>query len=123
MALDDEIRRMSAEVANSSQSEDWRKAARSTGGIPVYADIGGILIVASPSRVLRFDLDTERTEEVTDPRWRSVAFARAARQFPSLSTLMPQAPQSARQCDACGGAGSFRAGVPCGTCSGLGWIE
>jgi hypothetical protein len=122
MTLEGEIRRLSKEVAESDQSIPARQAAERTGGVPVYSDIGGTLVVAPNGDVLHFDPDTESVRPVTEDRWRNLALARAAKRFPELVVLAPLRPPDATTCPACGGLGVVLGSVGCAECTGLGWV-
>jgi hypothetical protein len=122
MRFDEIISSLSKRLGTDAESDDVRAAAKLTGGVPVYADIGGILIVLTDGRVVHFDPDTHIVTPVTDTKWRRVALANAARKFPELATLLPARPTDARSCTVCGGTGVLL-GANCGSCSGLGWVD
>jgi hypothetical protein len=60
------IRRLANELESSSYSADERQAAQRTGGVPVYADLGGVLSVTPDIRVLRFDPEQDSVDVVND---------------------------------------------------------
>jgi hypothetical protein len=109
-----------AEEPDSSVRKD---AARATGGLPVYCDVDGCLVLLETEEVVRYEPDTGRVTAVTEERWRRAALVAAARRFPSLADLRPIRPTCAITCESCRGEGEILAGVPCGVCMGTGWIE
>lgn len=68
--------------------------------------------------------DPEANVVTTEPEkdWQTLAFAKAARNFPELQSLAPVRPDHAVTCSECGGSGSFLENTECGTCWGTGWI-
>jgi hypothetical protein len=119
---DDVIRQLSSEAQQESSSQEQRTAALRTGGVPVYEDMGGILIVMPQGVVMHYDPEHQRATPVTDERWRTVAYVQAARRFPRLSGLLPSRPEGAPTCESCSGTGKVH-GVDCGRCAGLGWVR
>lgn len=101
----------------------FRKAAVRTGGLPVYADMGGVLVVTESLEILLYEPETDSLRGVADERWRIFALVKAAQKFPSLATLRPQQPASAVACSQCGGQGVVLGGLDCGRCFGVGWVE
>jgi hypothetical protein len=69
--------------------------ARSLDALPVYADIGGALLIRPSGEVLevhsnqRWETQSEH-ELVTDPETRRVAYESCARRFPSLRAVAEQ---------------------------------
>ena len=114
------IERLAREAASPAGPEVTREAARRTGGVPVHADLGGVLVVAVDGSVLHYDPETD-TVSAADERWRSLARAKAARLFPELRSLAPQRPFGSVACDQCGGSGEILGGMDCGACLGVGW--
>ncbi|SRR5690606_14620060 len=117
------IRRLSAEAARSETTSELRDSASRTGGVPVYADLGGVLAITAGGEVVRFEPETDEVFVVDDERWRTLAFARASRRFPELSSLKPSRPSLSTTCPQCGGQGIILGGVECGNCFGVGWLE
>jgi hypothetical protein len=115
------IRKLAEQSKRSETDPDLREAAVRTGGLPVYADLGGILLLTPEARVLRYDPEMASVAEVTEERWKALALARAARKFPGLESLRPQA-VNAVTCQECHGEGVILGDVDCGTCFGLGWL-
>lgn len=99
--------------------------------IPVYADIGGALLLDSMGRILSVSTNepwnaSTEVEEETDENWRAVALVSAAERYPSLQFLRPLRPSTAIDCPACGGSGRVliaAAQARCGRCWSRGWIE
>ena len=94
-----------------------------TGGVPVYSDLGGVLLIDPEMTVLELDTETGALRVVSDAAWRRVAFSCAARTFPLLAELMPQRPQGAVPCGQCMESGCLLGEVTCGKCHGLGWLD
>jgi hypothetical protein len=117
------IRRLSMETMRNDARAEVRDAAHRTGGLPVYADLGGVLVLTGDGEILRFDPETDRVTLVDGEGWRALAFARASRLSSELSHLKPTRPVEAMNCPQCGGAGSVFDGVECGKCFGLGWLQ
>jgi hypothetical protein len=117
------IRRLAAEATLDEVSLESRDAAIRTGGLPVYADLGGVLVIAASGEVLRFDAEADSVTVVNDERWRAFAFVRASRKFPELSELRPARPVASMSCPQCSGEGTILDGIECGKCYGLGWLE
>jgi hypothetical protein len=120
--MNDPIRALSRHLAAHAESPVAREAAEKTGGVPVYSDVGGTLVVTATGEVLEFDSDTGVAETVADPRWRLAALARGARSFGELAAFAPVRPTTASTCPACGGRGIVLESLDCGTCMGLGWL-
>jgi hypothetical protein len=114
---------LNTEAAREESVSELRDAALRTGGVPVYADLGGVLAITAEGEVLRFDPEADEVSVVNDERWRALALARAAHKFSELSQLKPLRPSSSTTCQQCGGQGVILGGVECGTCFGLGWLE
>jgi hypothetical protein len=114
---------LSNRVAASGKTEAERAAAQATGGLPVYSDMGGVLVIAPDLRVLVYDPEVLASKEA-DAHWRRVALVRAAEKFPELRSLMPQRPSDAEDCKACQGKGTvLKFQVTCGKCGGTGWVD
>jgi len=113
------VRRLSAEAAADTSDPGTREVLKRTGGVPVYQDMGGVLIVTPSGQVLAYDPESGAVVE-PEPRWERLALVRAARRFPELEGLMPERPETSVECHACGGSGA-KMGLPCGVCFGTGW--
>jgi hypothetical protein len=107
---------------NSDENPVFREAALFTQALPVYADIGGVLVISETGEVLLYDPDT-KNETPADEKWRLVALIRAARRHPQLSALEPERPHDAVECPACHGNGGILGALDCGTCLTTGWIK
>ena len=116
----DAIRRLSREAALSGQPEEVRPAAAQTGGVPVYCDMGGILLVTAEGIVLTYD-DSGAVRVEPEEGWRTVALVHAARKFPELEPLRPIKPEGALPCAACSGTGPVFDKIDCGACFAAGW--
>ena len=116
---------------SSACSSDLRQLATALDALPVYADIGGALLIRPSGQVLLVESDQpwgagSKYRFVEEGPWRMLALVSAARRFPSLSFLRPRRPDTALQCRGCGGLGSSSlAGgeVVCAGCQGLGWLS
>jgi hypothetical protein len=122
MMLEDDIKRLSQEIAAHGKSDVAREAATATSGVPVYSDMGGTLAIGPGGEVLHYNPDTRAVTPVADQRWRTVALSRAAKNFREFASLCPIRPGDAVECDACAGAGMILNTVACGKCLGLGWL-
>lgn len=117
-----EIVRHLAEVAAlRAEPAEEQRAARNTGGVPVYSDMGGVLVITADIRVLHFDPEQDVAHPVEDERWRTIALASAAKKFPELASLLPPTPSGAPTCHQCAGRGVLLGTIRCGQCLGLGW--
>lgn len=105
---DERVGIISEKVARDSLSESWRDAARATGGVPVYEDVGGILVIGPDRGVLLYTPSDGRATLATDP-WERMAFIRAAKLHDELAGLAPPRPGDARICTCCGGTGAREA--------------
>lgn len=123
MYLADVVRRLSEEAHRDTRNEHIREAIRKTGGVPVYADMGGILLITPDGDVWQYDPETETVGVEFEEKWRTLARARAARHFPELQHLAPQRPTGAAECSTCGGRGIIMENLDCGVCFGTGWVQ
>jgi hypothetical protein len=101
------------------------QAVRALHAWPVYGDLGGVLFVTPDGEVYCRPHDTSGLVVVTDPRWRTIAWAAAAEQAPEVRELLPSRPDGTPDCSACEGKGRIQATPQsrawCGACWGLGW--
>jgi len=117
------VRELSSRIVagTDASSPQLRAAAMHTGGLPVYCDLGGCLVLVPQGHVVGFDNNEQTTTVVTDPSWLRVARIAAAEKYEMLSELKPVGDTV---CPACEGKGRlFRSKIRCGTCGGSGWIE
>lgn len=116
------VARLCASVAADPQrSEADRLAAKMTGGVPVYSDMQGSLVLTEDGRILRWMADEEKAEAVNDDRWTRIALRRAGAAYAGLSQLVPRRPTDASDCVACRGTGTILESVDCAVCAGYGW--
>jgi uncharacterized protein (TIGR02996 family) len=114
--------------------DDWlshdrnREFACRFDALPVWADMGGYLLLRPDGEVLTLD-DEGPPRPQTHAGWRLLGLVSAAEFFPELRPLLPPRPADAAHCPACGGKGVERWRVegkkgitPCGKCWGLGWL-
>jgi hypothetical protein len=95
--------------------DEWqRDMAVQFGGLGVYGDIGGALVLRPDGSVLSVGWDDEVASEPS-PGWRVIALAAASYWYPELAALAPERPPTARPCWKCGGPG-------CESCFGMGWL-
>jgi len=121
--LADVIRQLSKESTESaSLPKDARIAAVLTGGVPVYADMGGVLVVTPDESVLLYDPESGEVSSVTEEQWVVLAFVKAAKRFPELRQLCPTRPETAVTCPQCKGEGVLLRSINCGLCFGKGWV-
>ena len=104
------------------------EAVRSTGAIPVYADIGGTLLLRTDGEILALDDGPSAVPRIeTDLGWRITAMVVGAEKYSELGRLLPVRPSGIGNCEYCEGRGRVRLGDNdrgplCGNCHGLGWI-
>jgi hypothetical protein len=115
------IVRLSQE-AQASGSDTTRQAARATGGLPVWSDMGGLLVLMPTTEIIQYDLESRTLSPVHRPEWQVLALVKAARLHPELAGLMPARPATAASCDQCAGTGRLFDAVDCGQCMGTGWF-
>jgi hypothetical protein len=114
------IEKLSKRIESSALDTDQRNAAAVTGGVPVYSDMGGVLVLNRDLTVSRYDPDDGSIKQAS-AEWRMLALRRA-QLFPELSSLAPQRLADAADCPSCHGIGSILGGMLCGTCVGSGWL-
>jgi hypothetical protein len=119
--LPETISKLSQQVALTGAHE-LSQAAAATGGLPVHADAGGVLVIDRAGSVLHYDPDAGTALQVTDVRWQTLALSKAARMFPELESLRPLRPSAAVDCPQCGGSGVVLGTTDCGRCFTTGWI-
>jgi hypothetical protein len=130
-AVRTEIDRYLSDPQASSLATDLAAVARRATALPVYADMGGALLLAASGQILYVTSDQPWDENATwtleaDPRWTIVARIAACEQYPRLGFLRPKRPHGAVDCDACAGTGHTeiaRIRLRCGRCWTLGWRE
>jgi hypothetical protein len=110
-------------------AHDWRiEAARETGCLPIYADLGGVILVSPAGELLFRAHDSEVVVPLdTEPTpWEKAALLSMAETYPDLDDLRPVRPEDARGCPNCGEAGGMQVGrrhLGCSPCGGTGWIS
>jgi hypothetical protein len=101
-------------------------AVRSTGALPVYADIGATLFVGPDGEVLNRHHDSDDLPQVEpDARLRLIALVWAVKKHPELNALLPERPVGAADCGECGCTGAHqldRFELLCPKCHGMGWL-
>ena len=104
-----------------------KSIALRAGGLPVYCDIGGCLMITPQGVVLEYDWNDGTFAPTKEDHWRKTAQARAAEEFEELRALRDR-PAGAQDCKACQGTGKL--GNPlvakhsrCAECGGLGFEE
>jgi uncharacterized protein (TIGR02996 family) len=109
--------------------EEYRRLARRHDALPVYADMGGVILLRPDGEWLTLGDDDDEPRTETDRGWRMIGLVYAAEFFPELRPLLPPRPADAGPCPGCGGRGLERwrlegvSGItPCGGCFGLGWL-
>jgi hypothetical protein len=122
MNLDLVVKALVESVIKSSSNQDERAAAVRTGGLPVYSDPGGILLLKRDGSIVAYDPETHSVRD-TDEHWRRVALVKASRRYTSLAALLPPKHRDSVVCPACAGSGVILNGVDCANCSGLGWLD
>ena len=97
MNLEALVRNLSEAASHSAPSEAERDAAKHTGGVPVSAQFGGVLVLRPDGTVTLYDPET-RTLSEPEPQWWTAARVKAARRFPELAGILPAKPMNAVQC-------------------------
>ena len=122
------IRSAIAELGNETIPD---RAGRQHNALPLYADIGGAVLLRADGIFLELEWDQsseQRPNEREVPSWPVALIAGSAR-YPWLSTLLPTPPATATECQACGGRGRITDGGAsdgyfyCAECGGLGWVS
>jgi len=121
--------RLSDYIRSPNTPTDLRGLAQTLGALPIYADLGGCLLIRPNCELLEveWDDDSEPTNLI-EPRERSVALVLGAEKYPELSALLPPRPADVRDCVHCGGKGRIHlpeidAPPLCGPCGARGWID
>ncbi len=86
-------------------------AVRTSGALPVYADMGGALLLRPDGEILCFPWDSlgEPARE-SDPGWRITAVVVGTEKYPELRPLLPVRPVGTPDCQWCAGSGRIRIG-------------
>jgi hypothetical protein len=98
-----------------------RRFARLKNVLPVYSDMTGSLGFSPDGVILFSDWESNEVKPMTDEGWQIIAAVSAIERYPDLREILPDRPNRAKSCDACGGKGRMLS-VFCGRCHGLGWI-
>ncbi|NTX11175.1 hypothetical protein HUA76_10280 [Myxococcus sp. CA056] len=109
-------------LLNPTEPADQRELARELGGLPLYADMGGLVVLRPDGTVLTYDWEDSKSE-ATDDVWKVVALTTSREKYPRLRELLPERTVSALDCAACTGTGSILRTATCWKCLGLGWHE
>jgi hypothetical protein len=117
------IQQLAIRASAEEDDPELREAAAQTGGLPVYTDIGGVLVLMPTGTVVRYDPESAISTDEHSAGWKVLALTRAARKFPQLAALCPPRPDRAVTCAQCDGSGVLQGNVDCGTCFGTGWIS
>jgi hypothetical protein len=120
--LADIIRSLGHEAATQASPSEMRDAASRAGGVPVYEDLGGVLVITPEREVRHYDPESGQVKLVTHQGWRLFALAKAAAKFPELQPLRPPRPGTATDCARCKGTGIVMERLDCGACFGVGWV-
>ncbi|NTX02750.1 hypothetical protein [Myxococcus sp. CA040A] len=108
-------------LLNPTEPADQRERARELGGLPLYADMGGLVVLRPDGTALTYDWEDSKSE-ATDDVWKVIALTTSREKYPGLRELLPERTVSALDCAACTGTGSILRAT-CGKCLGLGWHE
>jgi uncharacterized protein (TIGR02996 family) len=110
-------------------SDQFRQLARRHNALPLYGDLGGMLLLRSGGELLSMAHDDEEPRIETCLGWRLIALTAGADFFPQLRPLLPPRPASAAPCQSCHGTGMAwqclerdDGKTPCSDCWGLGWL-
>ena len=100
-----------------------REAMRQTNGIPIYGDVGGIIVFTPQGDFLLYHFNSEEIIPVTEGLWYDVALAYLKKGYPELHCLLPGPPQESEPCATCSGSGwTMDQQSCCSVCRGRGWI-
>ena len=114
------VRELVRSAASSLGTDPWHAAALRTGGLPVYCDIGGCLVITPDGDILEYAFEGEIVTPVTDQQSMRLACAAAAEKYEMLATLMPK---DGRVCPSCSGTGRLgQTQMRCGVCAGIGLV-
>src|SRR5262245_45579543 len=98
------------------------EAARATGGLPVYCDMGGCLTITTERQIVAYDFETQVIEAVIDEKSQRLALITAGENYKELESLLPSKPPGAKKCTECDGTGLvFYGKIRCAACCGAGW--
>jgi hypothetical protein len=95
-------------------------AALRTGGLPVYCDMGGCLVILPSGDVLEYQFEGEVVTPVLDRPSIRLACAAAAEKYQALADLMPTDGATCATCNGTGRLGPMR--LRCGVCDGTGLV-
>jgi hypothetical protein len=104
------------------------ETVRTSGALPVYADMGGTLFLRPDGEILVLEHDSTDAPQIeADPGWNITALVVGAEKYPELAQLLPARPPGTANCEECEGRGAVRLGsigrdFLCGTRHGLGWL-
>ena len=118
-------RHLEAILYEPEASPPWKvEATRRTNGLPVYADMGGVIALTLSGEFVSYDPESDAVTPVRESVWNGVGLASLARQYPDLGELLPVRPSEASVCSNCSGSGWMMDGrLFCRMCQGLGWIK
>ncbi len=104
--------------------------AKRVGGIPLFSDVRGTLVMLVDGTVVEVRYDDEDAKPIQVSREDiTLGLVAGARRYPWLSELIPRRPANAVSCFPCGTTGELAYPVEegrsdtlwCGSCHGLGW--
>lgn len=121
--LSETIARLANEARTASSQGTFCDAAALTGGLPVYEDLGGVLVLMPDGSVQSYDPDRRIAIPVFEGRWVIAALVKAAKRYRELASLHPSRPQDGVTCEQCRGAGTLVGDLDCGRCMGTGWTK
>ena len=98
---------------------------RAHGALPLHIGWTETVGICPDGTLVRWSTegDWAGARELEDAPWVTIALVEGAARYPLLRRLVPQRPDDARTCEACGGAGrlALHPTVIC-ECGGVGWI-
>lgn len=107
-------------ITGASTDQPRDIAARATQALPVYADLGGCLLLTPAGDVLEYRFEEADVKMVGDSRSIRLARAAAATEYPALADLRPTDGTTCAACEGTGNIGLARA--RCGECDGTGLV-
>lgn len=104
---------------------ELEEIVRSSRALPVYADLGGTLLLRTDGEILSLPHDASSATVETASSWKLAALVAAVEKHPELAFLLPARPSEASDCSDCSGRGRITIGTSqarCAQCCGLGWV-
>ena len=116
--MEDEIRNLRPEPLGHVNYEGIRHKA-----LPLFGTIGQVWLFRVDQTFWRADADSGLALEPLPENLHTTALVAGTERYPWLRDLIPNRPESAIDCDECGGRGRIGPGdaIFCYACGALGW--